>query len=212
MHTNHAYMKKNIPYNKKQFVVPSESKGINPEENIIKVIKQESRKISSELKKSDGVMLTIVRNGFRDILNAINNINKNNNNNNDDELNLNLRGEKNENLHSSQRMINTLTASLNKNGNDKNSSSSNTANNHPNYIKKETYSNESRTRKTNIYKRKKFDEMLIKGLKKKDSRLKMFQNLLKKNDKDKVKKAITYCEPENNNINEIKIDPSSKNN
>ena len=77
-------------------------------------------------------MLTIVRNGFRDILNAINNINKNNN----DELNLNLRGEKNENLHSSQRMINTLTASLNKNGNDKNSSSSNTANNHPNYIKK----------------------------------------------------------------------------
>ena len=136
MHTNHAYMKKNIPYNKKQFVVPSESKGINPEENIIKVIKQESRKISSELKKSDVVMLTIVRNGFRDILNAINNINKNNNNNNDDELNLNLRGEKNENLHSSQRMINTLTASLNKNGNDKNSSSSNTANNHPNYIKK----------------------------------------------------------------------------
>ena len=116
---------------------------------------KEQGKKCSELKKSDGVMLTIVRNGFRDILNAINNINKNNNNNNDDELNLNLRGEKNENLHSSQRMINTLTASLNKNGNDKNSSSSNTANNHPNYIKKETYSNESRTRKTNIYKRKK---------------------------------------------------------
>ena len=84
------------------------------------------------------------------------------------------------------------------NGNEKNSSSSHTAKSHPNFINNEINSNDSHSRKMTIYKRKKFQKMLMKGASKKSSQLEAFQQLLDSNSLKKAKRPMTSVVPKSN--------------
>jgi len=80
-------------------------------------------------------------------------------------------------------------------GNNKNTSSNNSAKSHPNFINNEINSNDSQSRRMTIYKRKKLKKMLMKGEDKKSSRLEAFHQLLDPKSVKKVKRPITSVVP-----------------
>jgi len=106
----------------------------------------------------------IMRQGFSDLLNAINNLNSSKTNFVKDKI---------EKPNVTYSFGKSLTESSKKNSN-----SNKTANIHPNYSKNETNSSGSFPRKSNIIKKKKFKQIPNKGKEKKVSQLKTFQSLL----------------------------------
>ena len=153
---------------KKKVDFPKGSKEKILEDNIISAMDEGFSAMEEGFSNLSGIM----RQGFSDLLNAINNLNSSKTNFVKDKI---------EKPNVTYSFAKSLTESSKKNSN-----SNKTANIHLNYSKNETNSSGSFPRKSNIIKKKKFKQIPKKGEEKKVSQLKTFQSLLppkKKNTK-----------------------------